>query len=102
LREVTTMVLIPEVIDAIEGAVPVLAAGGIVTGRQMAAAVAMGADGAWNRIGVADDRGGRDGTAHGAEVLAATSRGHHPLRPGVPEKPARQTEVGVDGRVGAQ
>ena len=45
--EVTTMVLIPEVIEAIEGAVPVLAAGGIVTGRQMAAAVAMGADGAW-------------------------------------------------------
>jgi NAD(P)H-dependent flavin oxidoreductase YrpB (nitropropane dioxygenase family) len=45
--EVTTMVLIPEVMEAIEGAVPVLAAGGIVTGRQMAAAVAMGADGAW-------------------------------------------------------
>ena len=45
--EVTTMVLIPEVIDAVDGAVPVLAAGGIVTGRQMAAAVAMGADGAW-------------------------------------------------------
>jgi NAD(P)H-dependent flavin oxidoreductase YrpB (nitropropane dioxygenase family) len=45
--EVTTMVLIPEVIQAIEGAVPVLAAGGIVTGRQMAASVAMGADGAW-------------------------------------------------------
>ena len=45
--EVTTLVLIPEVLDAIDGAVPVLAAGGIVTGRQMAAAVAMGADGAW-------------------------------------------------------
>jgi NAD(P)H-dependent flavin oxidoreductase YrpB (nitropropane dioxygenase family) len=30
--EVTTMVLIPEVIEAIDGAVPVLAAGGIVTG----------------------------------------------------------------------
>ncbi|MGV0793856.1 NAD(P)H-dependent flavin oxidoreductase [Mycolicibacterium sp. XJ1819] len=48
--EVTTMVLIPEVIEAIEDAganVPVLAAGGIVTGRQMAAAVAMGAAGAW-------------------------------------------------------
>jgi NAD(P)H-dependent flavin oxidoreductase YrpB (nitropropane dioxygenase family) len=45
--EVTTLVLIPEVIQAIDGAVPVLAAGGIVTGRQMAAAVAMGADGAW-------------------------------------------------------
>ena len=45
--EVTTLVLIPEVIEAIDGAIPVLAAGGIVTGRQMAAAVAMGADGAW-------------------------------------------------------
>jgi NAD(P)H-dependent flavin oxidoreductase YrpB (nitropropane dioxygenase family) len=45
--EVTTMVLIPEVIVAIDDAVPVLAAGGIVTGRQMAAAVAMGAAGAW-------------------------------------------------------
>ncbi len=47
--EVTTMVLVPEVIEAIESIrpVPVLAAGGIVTGRQMAAAVAMGAAGAW-------------------------------------------------------
>ncbi|MGX9789558.1 NAD(P)H-dependent flavin oxidoreductase [Mycobacterium sp. MMS18-G62] len=48
--EVTTMVLIPEVIEAVAAIgskIPVLAAGGIVTGRQMAAAVAMGADGAW-------------------------------------------------------
>jgi NAD(P)H-dependent flavin oxidoreductase YrpB (nitropropane dioxygenase family) len=47
--EVTTMVLVPEVIEAIRPVrdVPVLAAGGIVTGRQMAAAVALGADGAW-------------------------------------------------------
>ncbi len=48
--EVTTMVLIPEVLEAlaaIGSETPVLAAGGIVTGRQMAAAVAMGADGAW-------------------------------------------------------
>jgi NAD(P)H-dependent flavin oxidoreductase YrpB (nitropropane dioxygenase family) len=48
--EVTTLVLIPEVLDAlaaIGSSTPVLAAGGIVTGRQMAAAVAMGADGAW-------------------------------------------------------
>ncbi|HET9896061.1 MAG TPA: nitronate monooxygenase family protein [Streptosporangiaceae bacterium] len=47
--EVTTMVLVPEVIDAIKPIrrVPVLAAGGIVTGRQMAAAIALGADGAW-------------------------------------------------------
>ncbi|GAA2532633.1 nitronate monooxygenase [Mycolicibacterium diernhoferi] len=45
--EVSTLVVVPEVIDAIDDAVPVLAAGGIVTGRQMAAAVAMGAVGAW-------------------------------------------------------
>jgi NAD(P)H-dependent flavin oxidoreductase YrpB (nitropropane dioxygenase family) len=43
------MVLVPEVAQAVEKYphVSVLAAGGIVTGRQMAAAMAMGADGAW-------------------------------------------------------
>jgi NAD(P)H-dependent flavin oxidoreductase YrpB (nitropropane dioxygenase family) len=46
--EVSTMVLVPEVCQEVEGSgVPVLAAGGIVTGRQMAAAMAMGAAGAW-------------------------------------------------------
>ena len=46
---VSTMVLIPEVHQAIQpyGDVPILAAGGIVTGKQMAAAMAMGASGAW-------------------------------------------------------
>lgn len=48
--EVPTIVLVPEVIDAIEEAgadIPVLAAGGIMTGRQMAGMMAMGAAGAW-------------------------------------------------------
>ncbi len=48
--EVTTMVLVPEVVEALRAAsidTPVLAAGGIVTGGQMAAAMAMGAAGAW-------------------------------------------------------
>jgi len=47
--EVSTLVLVPEVIEAIRPVsdVPVLAAGGIVTGRQMAACMAMGAAGAW-------------------------------------------------------
>jgi NAD(P)H-dependent flavin oxidoreductase YrpB (nitropropane dioxygenase family) len=46
---VSTMVLIPEVHKAIQpyGDVPILAAGGIVTGQQMAAAMTMGASGAW-------------------------------------------------------
>tara|TARA_Y100001933_G_scaffold247955_1_gene281335 strand:- start:4388 stop:5524 length:1137 start_codon:yes stop_codon:yes gene_type:complete len=47
--EVSTLVLVPEVIEALQGyeGVDVLAAGGIVTGRQMAACMAMGAAGAW-------------------------------------------------------
>jgi NAD(P)H-dependent flavin oxidoreductase YrpB (nitropropane dioxygenase family) len=48
--EIGTMVLVPEVLDALRGInskAPVLAAGGIVTGRQMAACMAMGAAGAW-------------------------------------------------------
>ena len=46
--EVSTMVLVPEVAEAVKDSdVSILAAGGIVTGRQMAAAMAMGADGAW-------------------------------------------------------
>ena len=44
--DISTMVLIPEVVS-VAGDTPVLAAGGIVTGRQMAAAMAMGAAGAW-------------------------------------------------------
>jgi NAD(P)H-dependent flavin oxidoreductase YrpB (nitropropane dioxygenase family) len=47
--EVSTLVLVPEVIRAIQPIrpIPVLAAGGIVTGRQMAAMMALGAAGAW-------------------------------------------------------
>jgi len=46
--EVSTIVLVPEVCEAVkDSGVPVLAAGGIVTGRQMAACMAMGAAGAW-------------------------------------------------------
>ena len=42
------MVLVPEVCGAVKDfGVPVLAAGGIVTGRQMAATMAMGAAGVW-------------------------------------------------------
>lgn len=47
--EVSTLVLIPEIHAAIQpyGDIPILAAGGIVTGRQMAACMAMGAAGVW-------------------------------------------------------
>ena len=45
--EIGSMVLWPEVVDALEGRAPVLAAGGIGTGRQVAAALALGASGVW-------------------------------------------------------
>ncbi|HEY1968913.1 MAG TPA: nitronate monooxygenase [Pseudonocardia sp.] len=43
---IATMVLTPEIVD-LAGTVPVLAAGGIASGRQMAAALALGAAGVW-------------------------------------------------------
>jgi NAD(P)H-dependent flavin oxidoreductase YrpB (nitropropane dioxygenase family) len=47
--EVSTLVLVPEVVDAVKpyGEIPILAAGGIITGRQLAACMSMGAHGAW-------------------------------------------------------
>ena len=44
--EIGTMVLIPEIVDAV-GDIPVLGAGGIGRGTQMAAAMALGAQGVW-------------------------------------------------------
>jgi NAD(P)H-dependent flavin oxidoreductase YrpB (nitropropane dioxygenase family) len=44
--EISTMVLVPEVVDAV-APVPVLAAGGIANGRQVTAALALGAQGVW-------------------------------------------------------
>lgn len=43
--DVATLPLVPRVVDAVE--VPVVAAGGIADGRGIAAALALGADGAW-------------------------------------------------------
>jgi NAD(P)H-dependent flavin oxidoreductase YrpB (nitropropane dioxygenase family) len=45
--EVSTMVLVPEVVDAVGDRAHVLAAGGIADGRQMAAGLALCAEGVW-------------------------------------------------------
>jgi NAD(P)H-dependent flavin oxidoreductase YrpB (nitropropane dioxygenase family) len=45
--EIASMVLVPEIVDAVGADVPVLAAGGIGSGRQVVAALALGASGAW-------------------------------------------------------
>ena len=44
--EISTMVLVPQVVDAV-APIPVLAAGGIASGRQIAASLALGASGVW-------------------------------------------------------
>jgi NAD(P)H-dependent flavin oxidoreductase YrpB (nitropropane dioxygenase family) len=44
--EIGTMVLVPQIVDAVSP-LPVLAAGGIADGRQVAAALALGAAGVW-------------------------------------------------------
>lgn len=44
---IATMPLVPQIVDAVAGRVPVVAAGGIFDGRGLAAALALGADGVW-------------------------------------------------------
>ena len=45
--EIASMVLTPEIVDAVGPDVPVLGAGGIGSGRQVAASLALGAQGVW-------------------------------------------------------
>jgi enoyl-[acyl-carrier protein] reductase II len=45
--QVASFPLIPQIVDAVQGRVPVVAAGGIFDGRGLAAALALGADGIW-------------------------------------------------------
>jgi len=75
--EVTTMVLVPEVYQAIQpyGNVPILAAGGIVTGQQMAATMAMGAAGAWTGSVWLTTREANTNPAVKEKMLEASSRG---------------------------
>lgn len=87
--DVSTMVLVPEVVDAVGPDVPVLAAGGIGRGRQMAAALALGAQGVWTGsiwLTVAES----DTNPVAIEkMLAADSRGTVRSR-AMTGKPARQ------------
>ena len=88
--EISTMVLVPDIVDAVGPDVPVLAAGGIGTGRQMAAALALGAQGAWTGLDLAHRRGGRTPSPEAVEnLLAAGSRDAIRSR-SMTGKPARQ------------
>jgi len=45
--QIATMALVPQVVDAVKGKVPVVAAGGLFDGRGLVASLALGADGVW-------------------------------------------------------
>ena len=99
--EVTTMVLVPEVIQAIKPIrdVPVLAAGGIMTGRQMAACMAMGAAGAWTGSVWLATVESETTEIFREKMIAASSR--DAVRSQGPHRQAgAATALGVDRRVG--
>jgi len=71
--EIGSVVLWPEVIDAV-APTPVLAAGGVGTGRQMAAALAMGAQGVWTGSLWLTVKEAEAPPAQVEQLLAATSK----------------------------
>ncbi len=87
--EVSTMVLVPEVLRAVAGRVPVLAAGGIMTGRQMAGCMAMGAAGVWTGSVWLATSEAETSPVFREKMLAARSRDTIRSR-GRTGKPARQ------------
>jgi NAD(P)H-dependent flavin oxidoreductase YrpB (nitropropane dioxygenase family) len=89
--EVSTMVLVPEVLQAIKPIrdVPVLAAGGIMNGRQMAACMAMGAAGVWTGSIWLATAEAETSEIFREKMIAATSRDAVRVRSRT-GKPARQ------------
>ena len=97
--EIATMVLVPEVVEAV-APTPVLAAGGIGSGRQMAAAMALGAAGVWTGsiwLGVAESNTGPEGMDR---LFAATARDAVRSR-SLTGKPAAHAADRMDRRLGA-
>jgi NAD(P)H-dependent flavin oxidoreductase YrpB (nitropropane dioxygenase family) len=93
--EVSTLVLVPEVLKAIQplGNIPVLAAGGIMTGRQMAACMALGAAGAWTGSVWLATIESETSEIFREKMIAATSRDTVRSR-GRTGKPSRQLRSG--------
>ncbi len=86
--EIATMVLVPEIVDAV-APVPVLAAGGIASGRQIAASLSLGAQGVWTgSVWLTTDEAETHPVVK-QKILAATSSDTVRSR-GRTGKPARQ------------
>ncbi|WP_138904342.1 NAD(P)H-dependent flavin oxidoreductase [Streptomyces albidochromogenes] len=87
--EIASMVLVPEVVDAVHP-LPVLAAGGIGSGEQVAAGLALGAQGAWlGSIWLTTEEADLHSRALTAKLLAAGS-GDTVRSRALTGKPARQ------------
>ncbi len=74
--EIASMVLTPDIVDAVGPDVPVLGAGGIGSGRQVAASLALGAQGVWTGsiwLGTEEYRSLAGSTGWEAAFLRATS-----------------------------
>jgi NAD(P)H-dependent flavin oxidoreductase YrpB (nitropropane dioxygenase family) len=93
--EVSTLVLVPEVIAAVKPVrdVPVLAAGGIMTGRQMAGCMAMGAAGVWTGSVWLATTESETSEIFREKMVAATSRDtiRSKARTGKPSRQLRST-----------
>ncbi len=97
--EIGSMVLIPEIVDAVD--IPVLGAGGIGRGRQMAAAMALGAQGVWcGSVWLTTDEAETQ-PAVKEKFLAATSADTIRSR-SLTGQARPHVEVGVDRGVGAR
>ncbi|MFI9202499.1 NAD(P)H-dependent flavin oxidoreductase [Streptomyces sp. NPDC053048] len=87
--EIATMVLTPEVVRAVDP-LPVLAAGGIGSGEQIAAGLALGAQGVWlGSVWLTTEEAGLSSGALTAKLLAAGS-GDTVRSRALTGKPARQ------------
>lgn len=91
--EIASMVLTPEVVDAVDP-LPVLAAGGIGSGEQIAAGLALGAQGVWlGSIWLTTTEADLHSRALTAKLLAAGS-GDTVRSRALTGKPARQLRTG--------
>jgi NAD(P)H-dependent flavin oxidoreductase YrpB (nitropropane dioxygenase family) len=94
--EVSTLVLVPEVLNALKAIgskTPVLAAGGIMNGRQMAGCMAMGAAGVWTGSVWLATTESETSEIFREKMVAATSRDTVRSK-GRTGKPSRQLKSG--------
>jgi len=100
-EEITTMVLVPECTAVVD--IPVIAAGGIATGAQLAAAVALGADGVQigSRFAITAESSGHENFKE-AVVAAGPGDTHLVLKSHVPvrllKSPFRDQVMDLEAR----